>query len=85
MEYASHTTPPMAQQQQQFYYYAPDSRETQNMQYEQQRHMSAAAIHSHPEYMMYQQPIYQQRPQSAGPQMQYAQQPAYIWSPERMA
>ena len=78
MEYASHTTPPMAQQQQQFYYYAPDSRETQNMQYEQQRHMSAAAIHSHPEYMMYQQPIYQPRPQSAGPQMQYAQQPAYI-------
>jgi 5-methylcytosine-specific restriction endonuclease McrA len=78
MEYASHTTPPMAQQQQQFYYYAPDSCETQNMQYEQQRHMSAAAIHSHPEYMMYQQPIYQQRPQSAGPQMQYAQQPAYI-------
>lgn len=64
--------------QQQFYYYAPDSRETQNMQYEQQRHMSAAAIHSHPEYMMYQQPIYQPRPQSAGPQMQYTQQPAYI-------
>jgi 5-methylcytosine-specific restriction endonuclease McrA len=69
----------MAQQQQQFYYYAPDARETQNMHFEQQRHMSAAAIHSHPEYMMsYQQPIYQQRPQSAGPQMQYAQQPAYI-------
>lgn len=78
MEYASHTTPPMGQSQ--FYYYTPDNRETQHIQFQQQqRHMSAAAIHSSPEYMMpYQQPIYQQRPQSAGPQMQYAQQPAYI-------
>jgi 5-methylcytosine-specific restriction endonuclease McrA len=78
MEYTSHTTPPMAQSQ--FYYYTPDNREAQNVQFHpQQRHLSAAAMHPSPEYMMhYQQPVYQQRPQSAGPQMQYAQQPAYI-------
>lgn len=75
MEYASHTTPPMGQQ---FYYYS-DNRENQNVQFpSQHRHMSTTAIQSSPEYMMYQQPIYQQRPHSAGPQMQYAQQPAYI-------
>jgi hypothetical protein len=72
MEYTSHTTPPMAQQQ--FYYYTPDNREAQNVQFHpQQRQMSAA--YPNTEYM-YQQPIYQPRPQSAGPQMQYAQQPA---------
>lgn len=78
MEYASHTTPPMGQSQ--FYYYTPDNREQQNVHYPQQpRHMSAACVQSSPEYMMhYQQPVYHQRPQSAGPQMQYAQQPTYI-------
>lgn len=80
MEYACHNTPPTGQSS--FYYYTPEQspESRQHGHFTHQPHgLPAATLPSSPEYVMpYQQHIYQPRPHSAGPQMQFVQQPQYI-------